>query len=316
MLKTQVTGWCFFVLLMANGVFALPNQYIPREIVARQRIVEPPRVPVARIEEVNRKFAEKPNALKKVALDDIDDDIQTNQIQESGQGFSWTNMLSTVLQMMFPANGNSSPTKSDDIDNNVGFTQSPWTNLLSVGLKILTAILGGGQNNDGIDKVDNGGGGSPMQGILAAVLSAMLGAKDPEQVNTMAKQAGEFINIVMNLLDALKTSFSHRSIRARSIGKKDSVSDAAVAGLSMLKGYAKTYKNSDDKCMQKYLCEANRECNADIGGTSIFCQLGTYATSFVLERTTSTAFETFYEAGRQGRSGIDCRQLYLECNEV
>jgi hypothetical protein len=32
--------------------------------------------------------------------------------------------------------------------------------LLTVGLKILTAILGGGTGGDGIDKVDNG---SPMQ---------------------------------------------------------------------------------------------------------------------------------------------------------
>ena len=38
----------------------------------------------------DRKFAEKPNAMKKVALDDIDD-IQTNQISEGG--FSWSNML-------------------------------------------------------------------------------------------------------------------------------------------------------------------------------------------------------------------------------
>jgi hypothetical protein len=45
----------------------------------------------------------------------------------------------------------------------------------------------------------------------------------------------QFINIVVNLLDALKTSFSHRSMAARSLGKKDSVSDAAVAGLSLLK---------------------------------------------------------------------------------
>lgn len=29
------------------------------------------------------------------------------------------------------------------------------------------------------------------QGILAAVLSAVLGTKDPDQVSTMAKQAGE-----------------------------------------------------------------------------------------------------------------------------
>lgn len=39
----------------------------------------------------DRKFAEKPNALKKVALDDIDDDLQTNQLQDGG--FSWSNML-------------------------------------------------------------------------------------------------------------------------------------------------------------------------------------------------------------------------------
>jgi hypothetical protein len=45
----------------------------------------------------------------------------------------------------------------------------------------------------------------------------------------------QFINIVVNLLDALTTAFSHRSMAARSLGKKDSVSDAAVAGLSLLK---------------------------------------------------------------------------------
>lgn len=30
-----------------------------------------------------------------------------------------------------------------------------------------------------------------IQGILAAVISTVLGAKDPDQVNSMAKQAGE-----------------------------------------------------------------------------------------------------------------------------
>jgi len=50
----------------------------------------------------------------------------------------------------------------------------------------------------------------------------------------------QFINIVVNLLDALKTSFSHRSMAARSLGKKDSVSEAAVAGLSLLKVWINT----------------------------------------------------------------------------
>lgn len=44
-----------------------------------------------------------------------------------------------------------------------------------------------------------------------------------------------------------------------------------------------------------------------------FCR---YATSFVLERTTGNTFESFYDAGRRGRSGENCRQIYLECNEV
>lgn len=66
-----------------------------------------------------------------------------------------------VMQMFF--NGanvpNASPTKSDDIDN--GIAPSPWANIISIGLKVITALLGGGANNDGIDKVDNGN--SPMQ---------------------------------------------------------------------------------------------------------------------------------------------------------
>lgn len=109
---------------------------------------------------------------------------------------------------------------------------------------------------------------------MAAVFQGVLGAKDPDQVNIMAKQAGEFINIVVNLLDALKTSFSHRSIAARSNNRKDSVSDLGIASITMLKGYVKTTGNTSEKCMQKYMCEANKECNSDIGGNSIFCQMG------------------------------------------
>lgn len=41
-----------------------------------------------------------------------------------------------------------------------------------------------------------------------------------------------------------------------------------------------------------------------------------YAASFVLERQSEGTFDQFYEAGRRGRYGIDCRQMYLQCNEV
>lgn len=69
-----------------------------------------------------------------------------------------------VMQMFFNGqNMQNLPTKSSDdtgLDNN-GVAPSPWANIISVGLKIVTALLGGGANNDGIDKVDNGN--SPMQ---------------------------------------------------------------------------------------------------------------------------------------------------------
>ncbi|KAK6641966.1 hypothetical protein RUM44_013687 [Polyplax serrata] len=260
-----------------------------------------------------RKFAEKPNALKKVSIDNNAlDDVSTNQFQDSG--FSWSNMLGMIMQMIFNPTQTVGPSKSDSLDD--GPASSPWANIISVGLKIVTMLLGGAMmpTNDGIDKVDNS---SPMQGILAAVLSAVLGSKDPDQVASMAKQAGEFINIVVNLLDALKTSFSHRSLTARSLGKKDSMSEAATASLTMLKAYVRSFKSSDDKCLQKYVCEANKECSTDLSGTSsLYCHLGTYATSILMERISTGSFDSFYSAGRRGRLGEDCQAVYLECNEI
>ncbi|XP_065159850.1 uncharacterized protein [Atheta coriaria] len=305
----QVTGWAYCALIVSScliSTFAYPNY--PDSFVPSRT----PQLPSLRIE---RKFAEKPNAIKKVALDDLDD-VNTNSISDSTGGFSWSNLLGMVMQMIFNPGGGQhvGPNKSEGLDDN-GIAPSPWANLLSVGLKILTAFLGGGNaGGDGIDKVDNG---SPMQGILAAVLSAVVGSQNPEQVNTMAKQAGEFINIVVNLLDALKTSFSHRSLAARNLGRKDSVSDATVASIAMVKGYIRALSTVNSGCTKKYLCDANAECSGDIGQTSIFCQLGTYATSYMLEKSTNgQSFEVLYEAGRRGRSGDNCHQAYLECNEV
>ncbi|XP_049768681.1 uncharacterized protein LOC126106443 isoform X2 [Schistocerca cancellata] len=260
----RLVATSFLVLVLSSTVLALPH---PHQHA----------LPEA------RRFAEKSNVLKKVSVDNNElDDVSTNSVQPQ-EGFSWSNMLSMFMQMLF--NPQQGPNKSDSIDTEQGVAPSPWANLLSVGLKILTAILGGGNTaGDGIDKVDNG---SPMQ----------------------------FISIVVNLLDALKTSFSQRSMAARSIGKRDSISEAAVAGLALLKGYVRTLKTSDSSCMQRMVCEANQECSADTQG-AIYCQLGTYATSFMLERSSDTPFDAFYDAGRRGRSGEDCRALFLSCNEV
>ncbi|XP_013191559.1 uncharacterized protein LOC106135734 isoform X1 [Amyelois transitella] len=317
-MHSKIAGWALLALISSSTILhtlAYP-QHVPliSQATSNVRTQNPQyysnSLPVHQPEQIaqERKFAEKSNALKKVALDDIDE-IQNNSISDGG--FSWSNVLGMLMQMIFNT-GATGPNKSDNIDTDA--SPSPWANLFSMGLKILTAILGGGPSSDGIDKVDNGS--SPMQGILAAVLSTVLGTKDPDQVASMAKQAGEFINIVVNLLDALKTSFSHRSLAARSMGRKDSVSDAALAGIAMMKTYVRSFGTNDDKCLQKYVCDANLECSSDIGPKSVFCQLGTYAASFVMERQSGGSFEEFSEAGRLGRSGVDCRQMYLQCNEV
>ncbi|XP_078051602.1 uncharacterized protein LOC144477740, partial [Augochlora pura] len=243
----------------------------------------------------------------------------------SSSGFSWSNMLSMVMQMLLGQTGGVAGPSKNEIDD--GAPASPWANLLSVGLRLLTALLGGPQQPvDGIDKVDNQS--STMQDILAAMLGAFLGRdRDPNQIYTMAKNASEFINIVVNLLDALKTSFSHRSLTARSMGKRDTISEAAVTTLTMLKGYVRSLKSfnnvgrSEDEghrgCAERALCEASAECVAKSQGTSsVFCQFGSYATSYLLQRQSGVAFDALYEASRRGRSGEDCRTVFLNCNAV
>ena len=82
-------------------------------------------------------------------------------IQEGGStGFSWSNMLSMLMQMLLGQTGGATGPSKNEIDD--GAPASPWANLLSVGLRVLTALLGGPQQSvDGIDKVDNQS--SPMQ---------------------------------------------------------------------------------------------------------------------------------------------------------
>nr|CAI5831593.1 unnamed protein product [Callosobruchus analis] len=290
----EAVGWSLTFLLLSSSIStstSYPNHAIstPQMEQGGFRPVvqpEPQQVQQQQIRE-ERKFAEKPNAIKKVALDDLDNDIQTNQISEStGGGFSWSSLLGMLMQMIFnPGGGHQGPNKSEGLDDGPVST-SPWANLLSVGLKILTAILGGGQTSEGIDKVDNGN--SPMQ----------------------------FINIVVNLLDALKTSFSHRSMAARNLGRKDSVSDAAVAGIAMAKGYMRSLNTNNDSCMKRYICEATSECSNDVGQSSLYCHLGSYAVSFILDKSVGSSFDVLYEAGRRGRYGDNCQQQFLECNEV
>lgn len=90
-------GWSLFTLLMSHCLlttFAYPQQFSQQQLASYQH-PQNRFIPAAQPEEA-RKYAEKSNALKKVALDDIDDDIQTNQISDNG--FSWSNMLGRMTE--------------------------------------------------------------------------------------------------------------------------------------------------------------------------------------------------------------------------
>jgi hypothetical protein len=112
--QRQVAGWSLCAILMSHCLlmtFAYPQQFSQQQISAYQQPQQTRFVPGAQVLDEGRKYAEKSNALKKVALDDIDDDIQTNQINDNG--FSWSNMLGgdeklTSRECVSNANGFSS----------------------------------------------------------------------------------------------------------------------------------------------------------------------------------------------------------------
>uniref|UniRef100_A0ABD2X1U7 Uncharacterized protein n=1 Tax=Trichogramma kaykai TaxID=54128 RepID=A0ABD2X1U7_9HYME len=242
--------------------------------------------------------------------DDLDnvEDVATpssTAVQETGNGngFSWGGMLGMLMQMFLGQSGGVAPAgpSKNEVDE-APAPVNPWANILSVGLRVLTTLLGGPQDQgDGIDKIDNAPA-SPMQ----------------------------FINIVMNLLDALKTSFSHRSLGARARGQASAVSEGAFAAITMFQGYVKSLKGygmrlgKDNKerldgCAERAICEANVECTEEIaqtGQTLSFCQIGSYVTSYLVEKRTGIDFDILHEAGLLGQRGENCRIRFPDCNAI
>ncbi|XP_047485665.1 uncharacterized protein LOC125036836 [Penaeus chinensis] len=261
--------------------------------------------------QTERKFAAKPNDIKKQQ-----NFLPNNkQAQANDGGFQWGKILNMVMQIFIggPTGGSSGASDKMDYITQLTTGDFSWSKVLALGLQVVLSVLGGG-DNAALDRID---GGSPIEGILTAVISYLTGSNDPQEVGVMAKQASELFGLVMTLLDALRTSFSQRSYEARSMGTTDPMADAAVAATTMLKSYIKTYDTEDDMCMQKYLCEANNDCVYSTGDTGyLFCQIGTYGMSYLLERTTYTPFEIYNDAGRRGRVGENCKEIFSDCNDI
>lgn len=112
--------------------------------------------------------------------------------------------LPAVIDALSGSTGPSQTDRIEGIDLN-GEDPFSMRNVMFLALKLFLAVAGGGSS---IEKADS----SPIQvGVMEAVISTLVGAEDRSEVQVMAKQAVEVINLVITLVEALTTSMSQRS---------------------------------------------------------------------------------------------------------
>ena len=75
----------------------------------------------------------------------------------------------------------------------------------------------------------------------------------------------QVLNLLVKVLDMLKTSFTQRNAGSDGSvrGLKDSVDDAAVAGISMVKGFVRSALSSEQQCMQRHICDAAAQASRE-----------------------------------------------------
>ena len=61
---------------------------------------------------------------------------------------------------------------------------------------------------------------------------------------------------IEQVLDMLKTSFGQRARSSSPKGLRESLDDAAIAGISMLRGYVKSVLSPSEQCTQRHIFEA------------------------------------------------------------
>ncbi|KAH7639970.1 hypothetical protein HUG17_4003 [Dermatophagoides farinae] len=150
--------------------------------------------------------------------------------------------------------------------------------------------------------------------IVKTIVKLVFGSS--EESTATSRQV---LNLLVKVLDMVKTNFAQRR-NGRSLlnderGLKDSLDDAAIAGISMMKGFVRSLLSNDPKCIQRHICDAATNAaqeSRELG--SVISQIGGYASSYVLDSQKMSPFNSNYNAARVGRGGGDCRKMY-SCNE-
>lgn len=122
--------------------------------------------------------------------------------------------LKFVPMLIDTLSGSTGPSQTDRIEGIDLNGEDPFSlrNIAFLGLKLFLAIAGG--SSSGIDKSDSGDNSVMQQlsqPIMGAVIGALTGSDDQQEVAVMAKQASEVINLVVTLVEALTTSMSQRA---------------------------------------------------------------------------------------------------------
>jgi len=158
------------------------------------------------VDEYSRKFGAAPYA------DELSNTIEESSPEKKDDGGLMGTLVELAIKFMpviiDQLTGNTGPSQTDRIEGIDLNGEDPfsWKNMLGMGLKLFLAVAGGSDGAN--EKADN----TPMQAVMGTVISALTGSSDAGEVQVMAKQATEVINLVMTLVEALTTSISQRSL--------------------------------------------------------------------------------------------------------
>lgn len=96
--------------------------------------------------------------------------------------------------------------------------------------------------------------------IIKTVVKLLFGTTEESSATSR-----QLLSVVVKVLDMVRTSFG---ARARSTGSgrgiRDAFDDATLAGVSMTRGFIKSYLSKDNpSCAQRHLCEASKDAVRD-----------------------------------------------------
>jgi len=157
-------------------------------------------------EEFSRKFGSSPSG-------DLSNSIEAEDTKLSLEAKEDGGLLTTVLQLAVKfvptlinvISGETGPSQTDRIEGIDLNGEDPfsWRNIALVGLKLFLAIAGGSSGAN--EKSDN-----PIEPVMGAVIQALTGSTNRDEVSVMAKQATEVASLVISLAQALATSMSQK----------------------------------------------------------------------------------------------------------